>query len=87
MSGDRERMAEMISALKQQRDELQLRMHLAGAEAKEEWSRLNDQLTELTDRYEPLKSAVGETAEGVWESVKLVGDEIKQGFERIRSNL
>ena len=44
MSEQRNRTQEMISALKQQRDELALKIHLAEAEAKEEWGRLDDKL-------------------------------------------
>lgn len=87
MSEKRRRTEEMISALKQQRDELAVKMHLAGAEAKEEWSRLDDKLNQLVHRIDPLKQAAGETGDDVWQSLKLVGEEIKQGFERIRKAL
>lgn len=87
MSPDRDRAAEMMSALKQQRDELALRMHLASAEAKDEWERMNQKFTELSDQYEPLTKSVEETAGDLWESMKLVGEEVKQGFERIRNSL
>lgn len=87
MSEDRKRTQEMISALKQQRDELSVRIHLAEAEAKEEWSRLDDKLSQLSHKFDPLKDAVGETADDVWESLKLVGEEIKHGFAKIRKSL
>lgn len=83
----RKRLEETISALKQQRDELALRIHLAGKEAQGEWSRLDDKLNELTRNYEPLKRAVGTTADDVWESLKLLGEEIRRGFDRIRKSL
>lgn len=81
------RSEEMISALKQQRDELAVKMHLAGAEAKEEWGRLENKLNQLVHRFDPLKQAAGETSDDVWQSLKLVGDEIRQGYERIRKAL
>ena len=87
MSNDRNRTSEMISALKQQRDEIAVRMHLAGMEVKQEWEQLDEKLSQLTHRFNPLKDAVGETADDVWESFKLVGDEIKEGFARIRKSL
>ena len=87
MPEKRERLGELISALKQQRDELALRIHLAEAEAKQEWNRLDDRLAQLTHEYEPLKHAVGASTEDVWESLKLVGEEIKHGFDRIRKSL
>ena len=87
MSEERTRAQEMISALKQQRDELAVRIHLAEAEVKKEWDRLDDKLNQLSHRFDPLKDAVGETADDVWESLKLLGDEVKEGFTRIRKSL
>ena len=79
--------AELISDLKQQRDRLRLKIHLGGKELKEEFEKLDDQLAQLNHRFDPLKDAVGETAEDVWDSLKLVGSEIMDGFTRIRKSL
>lgn len=87
MSEKRKRTEEMISALKQQRDDLAVRIHLAEAEMKDEWEQLDEKLFELSHRFDPLKDAVGDTAEDVWESLKLVGEEIRAGFQRIRRSL
>lgn len=80
-------MANLIRELKQQRDELRLKMHLGGEELKDEWDKLEDKLAQLNHRFEPVKDAVEDTAEDVWESLKLVGGEIKEGFHRIRKSL
>ena len=87
MSEQRQRTQELISALKQQRDEIALKIHLAESEMKQEWGRLDDKLSELSHRFDPLKDAVGETGGDVWESLKLVAEEIKNGFDRIRKSL
>ncbi len=79
--------AKLISELKQQRDELRLKIHLGSEDLKDEWGKLDRKLTEMNDRYQPLKDAVEESAEDVWESLKLVGSEIKDGFRRIRKEL
>jgi hypothetical protein len=86
MPEPRERIHEMVSALKQQRDELSLRIHLAKAEAKQEWDRPEDKLNQLSHRFDPHKNAVGETADDVWQSLKLLGEEIQHRFERIRKS-
>ena len=80
-------MAELISDLKHQRDELRLQIHLGSEELKEEWEKLDDKLSQLSHRFDPVKDAVEDTAEDVWESLKLVGGEIKEGFGRIRKAL
>ena len=77
----------LIDDLKEERDELTLQMHLGKQEAKSELKRLGKKLDELNTRYEPLKHAVEETGEDVWDALQLVGDEIKDGFHRIRKSL
>ncbi len=84
---ERKFLQETISTLKQQRDELALKIHLGGAELKDEWDVLDGKLSKLTHEFEPLKHAVAESGEGLWESMKLVGEEIKSGFDRIRKSL
>ena len=79
--------AELISTLKQQRDELRVKIHLGSQEVRDQWDKLDDRFVRLKADYEPLTDAVGETAEDVWESMKLVGEEISDGFNRIRKSL
>lgn len=83
MSKDREFLAESISSLKQQRDELLLHMHLAGMEMKEEWDALDSKWRSLNDSFEPLKSAVGESSKDLLASLSLVAGELKSGYKRI----
>ncbi|GAA4444793.1 MULTISPECIES: hypothetical protein [Novipirellula] len=77
----------MINDLKEERDELALQIHLGKQEAKSEWQALGKKLDDLNRRYEPLKDAVEETGEDVWDAMKLVGGEIKDGFSRIRKSI
>ena len=77
----------LVSNLKRERDELALKIHLGKEELKDEWQKLDDKLAQLTSDYEPAKKAVAETADEVWESLKLVGSELKDGFKRIRDAL
>lgn len=79
--------AELISQLKYERDELKLKAHLGKLEAKEEWSELQDKLATLENRFRPVREAAGETADDVWASLKLLGEEIRDGFKRIRKSL
>ncbi len=87
MSEERSTVKGLISSLKQQRDELRLKVHLGSEEAKDQWEKLDERFQQLTSDFEPLKHAVDETAEDVWESLKLVAGEIKTGFNRIRKSL
>lgn len=87
MSAPQNPLQEVITSLKQQRDELALKMHLAEAEAKEEFESAADKLDQLTSEYDPLKDAVAESAGNVSESLKLVADEVLSSFDRIRKAL
>lgn len=87
MSDSRNFVAETISSLKQQRDEIALQMHLGKAELKDEWSKLQKRLDELNNEFEPVKDAVGESAENVVESLKMVASELKDGFARVWKSL
>jgi hypothetical protein len=78
---------ELISTLKQQRDELRVKMHLASAEAKQEYERLSDRINELMAQYEPTKDAATESAGKVFSALKLAGEEMLNGFNRIRKTL
>ncbi|WDQ14854.1 hypothetical protein [Rhodopirellula sp. P2] len=76
----------MIGDLKEERDELALQIHLGKEEAKSELARLDKKLEELNQQYQPLKNAVDETSDDVWAAFQLVGEEIKNGFYRIRKS-
>ncbi|MDH3717934.1 MAG: hypothetical protein OES79_07410 [Planctomycetota bacterium] len=83
MSHEESTLAEMISTLKQRRDELAVKIHLGKEEAKQEWDQLEEKWNSLISEYEPVKDAVGETAENVVSGLKLTAGEIKDGFDRI----
>jgi phage shock protein A len=77
----------LINDLKQERDELRLQIHLGSEDLKDELEKLDDKLAQLIRRADPLKDAIEETADDLWDSLKLVGGEIKDGFHRIRKAL
>lgn len=83
----RKMLDELITSLKQQRDELALKIHLGRAELKDEWNALNVKLNRLSEDSEPTRRAATEAASEVWESLKVVGEEIKKGFHNIRKSL
>lgn len=87
MSHEDSTIDELITTLKQQRDEIGLKIHLAGDEAKHEWQTLRDKLDKLTADYEPAKQAATESAGNVAASLKLVAEEIWDGFQRVRKSL
>jgi chromosome segregation ATPase len=84
MSDQKNALDEVISKLKQERDELKLQMHLGSMEAKDEYDRLSGKCDELTEQYEPVKDAVEDAAENVFAALGMAADELKVGFQRVR---
>ena len=87
MSKTKESIAEFIKSLQQHRDELALQIHLGEMEAKEEFDKAKDKLDQMTSDFDPLKDAVEESADNMLASLQLVGEEIKNSFDRIRKSL
>ena len=81
---DRGALESLISALKQERDALKVKMHLAGMEAKEEYERLSGKIDELSTQYDPVKQAVSDSADSVIAALSLAAGEMKNGFQRVR---
>lgn len=84
MSEIQNRLDDLISKLKQERDELKLQMHLASMDAKDEYERISGKVDQVIEQYEPLQDAVEETADNVFSALGLAADELKAGYQRIR---
>lgn len=87
MATTNSRLEELIKSVKQQRDELSLKIHLGQAEAKDEWAQLQKKLAQLEAKAAPIRGAVGDTAKSVGSSLELAAQDIKKGFDRIRKML
>ena len=72
----------LLEDLKRARDEIQLRMHLASMEVKEEWNDLEGKWDDFSARAD-----MGSTAEGLGSAFTQLGSELKQGYARIRDAL
>jgi hypothetical protein len=73
-----------INTLRQYRDQMALKMHLAKMESKDEFDRLSGKVDELADQFAPVKDATGEIAGKVFNALSLAAGEMKKGFERVR---
>ncbi|NNC90134.1 MAG: hypothetical protein HKN82_16880 [Akkermansiaceae bacterium] len=85
----------ILGFLRQQRDELKLKVHLAGKEAQAEWERLEGRWHEIEERAEPLTGAVKEAAGEAGDQARKVtgaaidvaAKELKSGYEKLRKLL
>ena len=80
----RDSLDKLIGDLEQQREELEVQLSLAKAEARDEWE-------ELERSWEKVKSKVGrvgeeatEIADDVGEAATLLLEEIRSGYQRLR---
>jgi len=79
---------DVLAKLKQERDELALKMHLGKKEAADEWERLEAKWHEVTARKTPPpEDAVDESTVGVGLALELAAEELKKGYEKIRKLL
>ena len=81
---ERDQLNRLVESLQQERDELKLRIHLVGMEARDEYERLSGKVGELNAQFEPVRDATEEAAGNVFAALKLAADEMKNGFQRIR---
>jgi len=77
----------LIQDLKQMRDELEVQLHLASADAKDEFAELEKKWDHLRARAEVVGGAAGETADSVGDAVSSVAEELKKGYQRIKGLL
>jgi len=79
---------EVLAKLRQERDELSLKMHLGKKEAAAEWEKLEATWHEIKARsMPPATEAPDETSVGVGLALDLAADELKKGYEKIRKLL
>jgi len=77
----------LIDDLKQQRDEIRVRLHLAKAEAKEEWERLETKWEHVRGKMGVVGREAGKTAQEVGTALNLAVEELRRGYERVRELL
>ncbi|TKB64409.1 MAG: hypothetical protein E8D48_01870 [Nitrospira sp.] len=87
MEDIKEQVTKALEHFKQQRDELQVQLHLAKAEAKDEWARLETQWDEIKPKLEAAREEVGKTAVSVGDALNQAIEELKNGYERLRSRI
>ena len=84
---DKEDFTEFVENLKTQRDELKVRMHLAAADAKDEWDKLEGKWDQFEAKAKQVGGQASDVSKDVWAAAKDLGAEIKEGYERIRKTL
>ena len=87
MADAKEQITKAAEHLKQQRDQLRVKLHLAKADAKDEWARLEKQWEEMRPKPDAAREEAGKTAESVGTALSLAMEELKRGYDRLRKRL
>ena len=86
MNDVKKRIEEMLSELRQERDELKVKLQLAKMDVSEEWKKLEAQLEKLDAKAEELGNVAADASHDIAAAAKLLGEEITRGFEKFRKH-
>jgi hypothetical protein len=78
---------ELAAELRRMRDELRVQLHLAKADARTEWDELEKKLNHLEVRLAAAGREAKGSATDVGAALGIVADELKRGYERLKSSL
>lgn len=73
--------------LKSQRDEIELKLHLAGMDAKTEWGKAEHKWEDFKDKVDEISDETKETTEDLVVATRVIGDELKSAYQRIVKRL
>ena len=82
-----ETIEKIIDEVKQERDEVKVKLHLAKLDASDEWSELENKLEKLENKAKELGGVTLEASQDVGAAAKLLGEEILNGFKSIGKHL
>jgi hypothetical protein len=77
----------LMGKLNLEREELQLKLHLAGMEAKDEFDDAEKQWQQIKHKASEIADESIETSEEFISKAKIVGEELKESYHRIAKRL
>jgi predicted nucleic acid-binding Zn-ribbon protein len=87
MAEKREGLRDEVDSFRELRDELRLQSELGKAELRDRVHELERRWRKLESRIDGIRKDAKSDAEDVREAIRLLGRELKEGFEHIRSRL
>ena len=77
----------LFDKLKNERDELKLKIKLGSMEAREEFERAEEKWDQLKSKVSTIADDVSETSDEYISKAKIVGEELKETYRRIAKRL
>jgi hypothetical protein len=83
----KEEFDKLVEKLKTERDEINLKMHLASMDAKEEFAEAEKKWGQIRVKASEIADDAVETSEEYIAKAKIVGEELKETYRRIAKRL
>ncbi len=77
---------DLIETLRQERDELNLQLHLARAEVKQEWEELEKKWENLEERFDSFGNEAKASAGEVAASLRQMVADLDRAYKRLRKS-
>ena len=77
----------LTSLIKTQRDEINVQMHLAGMEAKEELDKMETKWHDFQEKTDFIKGEGRKVADDILGNTKVIGEELQSTYHRIAERL
>ncbi|GAA4084671.1 hypothetical protein [Zhongshania borealis] len=87
MMSTKQNVNDMIEKLREQRDDINVKIHLANMEVRDEWQELEQKWGQLVDKTKRLNKEVEPAVESVHAAISLLGEEIKEGYRKVKRAL
>ena len=78
---------ELVESLTRDRDELRLQFHLFKSEVRDEWAEIEKKWASFHRQASVTSAAAGEAAGEIGAAVRLLGEETRAGYRKIRGSL
>ncbi|MEC4748163.1 hypothetical protein [Methylomicrobium sp. Wu6] len=82
-----EDLTKLSETLKQQRDEIRLQLHLAGADLKDEWEESERKWGHFKDKLAEIVDESKETTAEFLDKTRIVGEELRSAYKNIHRRL
>jgi hypothetical protein len=83
----RETLQKDLELLGKARDELKLQLHLAKADAKSEWARLESTWQRINEQLQLTRNGTEQPIKDISMAAKTLIDELRNGYARVREQL
>jgi len=78
---------DIIDSVKQERDELKVKIHLASMEIRDEWEIVESKWQYFKSKATQLEHAANDSAHEVGEAVSTLGSELKEAYRHFKKSI